>query len=222
MTQGFKQHENIDYRLIYSSVVKSSTIRIVLSLAVNRSYKLRQLNVKNAFLQGELLETIFISQPPGFQDSKNPEVVCHLNKAIYGLKQTLKAWYLRLSNFLILNDFQNRQADTSLFIYNKNNILIWVIVYVDDHLIITENNSDKVETFIKHLSNDFRCRDLGILKFFLGMEVIHKYDGLLDMNQSRRYALNILGKNNMLNCKPCKCPVWLYSQVQDCQEMRVP
>jgi len=73
-------------------------------------------------------------------------------------------------------------------------------------LIIIGNNSNEVEKFIKHLCQEFRCRDLGLLNFFLRMEVVHNFDGSLELNQSR-YAINILSKNNMLNCKPCKYPV---------------
>lgn len=151
--------------------------------------------MKNAFLQGELKETIHIAQPPGYQT--NPDLVCRLHKAIYRLKQVPKSWYTRLSGFLILNDFNNNMTDTSQFVYKKDRIIIWLIIYVDD-LIITGNNELEVENFINHLCQEFKCRDLRIPKSFLGMEVIHNFDGSLDKNQSR-YAFDILAKYNMLN-----------------------
>lgn len=104
-----------------------------------------------------------------------------------------------------MNDFLNSTADSSLFVYNNDDIIIWMVVYVDD-LIITGNDSNEVEIFIKHLCSEFKCRDLCILQFLLVMKIIHNFDDSLDMNQTR-YALDILSKNNMLNCKACKSPV---------------
>lgn len=109
----------------------------------------------------------------------------------------------RLRNFLILSDFINSYADTSLFFYNKDDIIIWIVIYIDDTLIITRNNYKEIES-----CSEFKCKDLGTLKYFWGMEVIKIFDGSININQSR-CALEILSKHDMLNCQPSKSPVLL-------------
>lgn len=113
-------------------MVKSSTLRVVLSLAVANGWKLRQLDFNNAFLNGKLDEDVYMSQPPGYVDNKFPHYVCKLNKAIYGLKQAPRAWNNTLKSTLISWGFVNARSDTSLFIYRSCNVMILLLVYVDD------------------------------------------------------------------------------------------
>lgn len=96
----------------------------MLSLDVNRGYKLRQIDVKKVFLQGTLQETIHIAQPLGYVDTNKPDFICKLDKNIYGLMQDPNVWYSRLREFLHFNDFMNNNFDTSIFVYNKDEILI--------------------------------------------------------------------------------------------------
>jgi histone deacetylase 1/2 len=119
VAKGYKQRYGIDYEDTFSPVVKALTIRLVLSLAVSKGWTLRQLGVHNAFLHSILVEELFMRQPPGFEDKKNPHYVCKLDKALYGLKQAPRAWYSRLSGKLQKLGFVPSKAGTSLFYYKR-------------------------------------------------------------------------------------------------------
>lgn len=204
VAQGFSQVPGIDYSQTFSPVVKASTVRIVLSLAVLNNWKLHQLDVNNAFLNGELHELVYMEQPPGFQDPTLPHHVCRLNKALYGLKQAPRAWFHRLSTFLIASGFVCSKADTSLFVFKRDSCILYLLVYVDD-LILTGNQEAVIQSFITKLHDTFAIKDLGRLNFFLGLEVIYTDTGLF-LSQSK-YAHDILQRAALLEAKPTTTPL---------------
>jgi Reverse transcriptase (RNA-dependent DNA polymerase) len=144
LAKGYTKTYGIDYHETFAPVAKMNTVRILLSIAVNNGWTLHQMDIKNAFLQGTLEEEVYINLPPGHRKENVPNFVCRLKKSIYGLKQSPRAWYGKLSNFLISCNFKISGADSSLFIKNNFNGITIVLVYVDD-LIITGDNQVKID-----------------------------------------------------------------------------
>ena len=119
---------------------------------MSRGWSLRQLDVQNAFLHGVLEEEVYMKQPPGFEDKNKPSHICRLDRSLYGLKQAPRAWYSRLSTKLQQLGFTPSKSDTSLFIYNKSNTAIFVLIYVDN-IIVTSSSNDTVTTLLKDLNS---------------------------------------------------------------------
>jgi hypothetical protein len=176
----------------------------VLSLAVARGWCLRQLDVQNAFLHGILEEEVYMKQPPGFEKDNTAHLVCKLDKALYGLKQAPRAWYSRLSTKLISLGFKASKSDTSLFIYQKGGISIYMLIYVDD-IIVTASSEEAVAALLRDLKEEFALKDLGNLHYFLGIEVKWNKEGIT-LSQSK-YACDILSRVGMTNCKPVTTPL---------------
>jgi hypothetical protein len=210
VAKGFKQRYEIDYEDTFSPVVKATTIRIVLSVAVSRGWCLRQLDVQNTFLHGVLEEEVFMSQPPGYEDPAFPNHVCKLDKTIYGLKQAPRAWYSRLSTKLLQLGFEISKGDTSLFIYVKGKITIFLLIYVDD-IIVTSSSSEAITSLLFDLRSDFALKDLGDLHYFLGIEVKKVKDGGILLIQ-KKYAAHILAKADMSKCKTVGTPLPMSEQ----------
>lgn len=182
----------------------STTIRIILGLAVNRDWHVRQIDVNTAFLQGHLKEEVFMSQPPGFQDPSKPTHVCHLRKALYGLKQAPRAWYSELKTYLTTIGFRNSLSDTSLFILKHNGDYVYLLVYVDD-ILVTGGSPTLVQQIIDAIARKFSIKDMGNLGYFLGIEAIRSSRGLHLMQ--RKYIIDLLTKTNMLNAKHVPTPL---------------
>jgi hypothetical protein len=187
--KGFKQWYGIDYEDTFSLVVKMATIKNILSIVVSRGWCLRQLDVQNTFLYGVLEEDVYMKQPPGYVDSWLPQHICKLDKALYGLKQAPWAWYSKLSTRLVQLGFVISKADMSLFIYNKNNIVLYLLLYVDD-IVVTSSSANAVTPLLQDLRSNFAIKDLGDLHYFLGIQVIKKNDGII-LSQEK-YAVEIL------------------------------
>jgi len=140
--KGFHQRPGLDYTQTFSHVVKPTTVRLVLLVALQNNWPLRQLDVNNAFLYGSLSEEVYMQQPSRFIDPTKPHHVCRLRKSIYGLKQAPRAWFQTLCKFLYDYGFVNSKSDPSLFIFRNNGIVLYALVYVDN-IIITGNTIAK-------------------------------------------------------------------------------
>ena len=174
----FIQRPGVDFDETFSPVVKLATVRTVLSLALTRHWPIHQLDVKNAFLHGNLTETVYCQQPSGFEDPVHPDFVCLLKKSIYGLKQAPRAWYSRMATFLLSIGFVEAKSDTSLFVYQRGSDRAYLLLYVDD-IVLTASSSDLLRRIISALQREFAMKDLGELHHFLGMHVQRSGDGLL-------------------------------------------
>jgi len=204
VAQGFTQTYGIDYKETFAPVAKMNTIRTLLSVAINHGWFLSQMDVKNAFLHGDLQEEVYMKLPPGHPQSNDPQLVCKLHKSIYGLKQSPRAWYVKLSTVLTELGFTRSNADHSLFVRTKPDERLVVLIYVDD-LIVTGNNHAAITTLKSILHQRFAIKDLGVLKYFLGIEMATSHKGLF-LNQ-RKYVLDLLREADMLDCKLAKTPL---------------
>jgi hypothetical protein len=144
------------------------TIRLLLAYACSKNIKVYQMNVKSAFLNGELEEEVYIEQPEGFQLSENADYVCKLKKALYGLKQPPKAWYSRLDKYLQQEGFRKGSADINLYIKVSQGNILLIEVYVDD-IIFGSDDGRLSKKFAKDMQNEFEMSLLGELSFFLGL-----------------------------------------------------
>ena len=139
-----------------------------------------------------------MKQPPGFEDPRFPHHICKLDKSLYGLKQAPRAWYSRLSSKLQDLGFIPSKADTSLFLYNKSGITIFILVYVDD-IIVASSSDEATSVLLQTLSTHFALKDLGDLHFFLSIKVRKKQGGSI-LTQAK-YASELLAKLGMNKCK---------------------
>lgn len=161
------------------------------------------MDVHNAFLHGDLTEEVYMKLPPGFQSADSTKV-CRLRKSLYGLRQSPRCWFEKLSAALQEYGFEQCRSDYSLFTYTKGTTRIQILIYVDD-LIITGNQPAAVEFFKKYLASCFKMKDLGLLKYFLGIEVARNKTGMY-LSQ-RKYALEIIDDAGLLGSKPATFPM---------------
>ena len=169
VARGFSQKEGIDYDETFAPVARYSSIRAIISLASVMGWKLHQMDVKTAFLNGEIEEEVYIEQPEGFELHEKGSHVCKLKKALYGLKQAPRAWYARIDNYLQSFGFFKSIADSNLYIrFVKNQPLI-LVLYVGDPFLTREEHL--IAQCKRELAAKFEMKDLGLLHYFLGLEV---------------------------------------------------
>nr|GEW37421.1 hypothetical protein [Tanacetum cinerariifolium] len=204
VTKGFRQQSGIDFHETFSPVVKSITIRAVLSLAVFNDWPLRQLDIQNAFLHGNLKEQVYMKQSSGFIDPQRPTHVCLLHISLYDLKQAPHAWFERLSKALFDLGFKGSKTDPSLFIYSCGDTLLYILIYVDD-IIVTCNNNGTIDNITCQLEFAFSLKDLGPLNYLFRIEIVpHVSDTLLSQ---KKYILELLQSAGLSNCNPVSSPL---------------
>lgn len=200
---GNHQVEGVDFTETFAPVAKMVTMRIFLALAAAKRWELHQMDVHNAFLHGDLQEEVYMKMPPGFEVQRLG-VVCKLQKSLYGLKQASRCWFAKLSTALKRYGFIQSYSDNSLFVLQRGGTQINVLVYVDD-LLISRNDHDSIQKFKAYLNNCFHMKDLGVLKYFLGIEVARSPTGIYLCQ--RKYTLDILSEVGMLGAKLARFPV---------------
>ncbi|GJU00696.1 ribonuclease H-like domain-containing protein [Tanacetum coccineum] len=212
VANGITQVEGVDVDETFSPVVKLGTIRTVLSLAISRHWLVHQLDVKNAFLHGDLAETVYMHQPPGFRDPEHPDYVCLLQRSLYGLKQAPRAWFQRFAAYITTVGFTPSRCDSSLFIYRQGDDTAFLLLYVDD-IVLTASSDRLLQQIIASLHREFSMTDLGALNYFLGISVTRDSSGMF-LSQ-RKYAMEILELAHMVGCNSSQTPVDTESKLGD-------
>ena len=151
-------------------------MKTLLDISAVKGWHLVQLDVNNAFLNGDLHEEVYMQLPQGFHNNKG-NVVCKLNKSLYGLKQASRQWNAKFCSVIKQLGFKQSNADYSLFTRKFNNTFIALVVYVDD-ILIASNNVQEVEALKVSLDQHFKLKDLGGLKYFLGLEIARSVKGI--------------------------------------------
>jgi hypothetical protein len=181
-------------------VVRLETVRLLLAFAANEGWHVRHMDVKSFFLNGELQEQVFVSQPPGFIVNNEEHKVLCLNKALYGLRQALRAWYSKFDASLAELGFQRGEAEHAVYTRGGGDMHLIVGVYADD-LIITGGNSSELMQFKERMKSKFQMTDLGKLHFYLRLEVNQSSEGITVSQSS--YAMKILSAAGLIGCNPC-------------------
>ncbi|KAK2418425.1 putative mitochondrial protein [Trifolium repens] len=205
VAKGYTQVHGQDYSDTFSPVAKMASVRLFLAMAAMKHWPLFQLDIKNAFLHGDLEEEIYMEQPPGFVAQGECNLVCKLRKSLYGLKQSPRAWFGRFSKVLQQFGMVRCEADHSVFTKcSSSNKYIYLVVYVDD-IVITGDDNEGINSLKQHLFQNFQTKDLGPLRYFLGIEVAQSKSGIAI--SQRKYALDILEETGLTDCKPVDTPM---------------
>ena len=179
---GNKQEYGVDYEETFAPVAKMTMIRTILAIAASQSWRLHQMDVKNAFLHGDLKEKIYMKLPSSMTTS-SPHDVCKLRHSLYGLKQAPCTWFEKFHSTLLSFNFTQSQYDSSLFLHTSTLGIVILLVYVDD-IIITGTDCGLITKLQQLLHATFHMKDLGQLTYFLGLEVHYRSHGLF-VNQHK-------------------------------------
>jgi len=206
VTKGYIQIEGVNYSENFSPTAKLTTLRCLLTIAATRNWFTHQLDVLNAFLHGTLHEIIYMDLPLEHH-RQGENIVCRLNKSLYGIKQTSHTWFSTFSHMIKSIRFQQSKTDYSLFTRQNNSSFTALLIYVDD-ILLTGNDLTEIQHVKDCLLQQFRIKDLGDLKYFLGTEFSRSKAGIY-MSQ-RKYALDILQDIGLTGARPDKSPMEQY------------
>jgi hypothetical protein len=204
VARGFSQEEGIDYEETIAPVARLEAIKILLAFYVAKRFKLYQMDVKSAFLNGVLEEEVYVRQPPGFENEKYPHRVYKLRKALYGLKQAPRAWYGMLRGFLFERGFEMGKVDQTLFLLRQGRDILIVQVYVDD-IVFGGSSNSLIARFVEDMSREFEMSMMGELQFFLGLQIKQSKEGTF-VHQAK-YTKDIVRKYKMEDSKAMTTPM---------------
>lgn len=204
VAKGYIQRHGIDFEEVFAPVARIETIRFIIGLAASNGWEIHHLDVKTAFLHGDLKENVYVTQPEGFVVSGSEHKVYKLNKALYGLRQAPRAWNEKLNKVLEGLRFVKCSKEPSLYRKQVKEELLLVAVYVDD-LLVTGTDRVMIVEFKGEMSKIFEMSDLGLLTYYLGIEVIQHKNGIT-LHQER-YAKRILQETGMSDCNAVLTPM---------------
>src|SRR5438270_2731243 len=198
VAKGYSQTYGIDYDETFAPVAKMSTVRMLVFCAANFGWPLHQVDIKNAFLHGDLQEEVYVEMPPGFGTQQTTGKVCRLKKSLYGLKQSPRAWFDRFRQAMCKVGYKQSNGDHTMFYKHENGRITILSVYVDD-IIITGDDKKEIRMLKYYLAEEFEVKDLGELKYFLGIEIARGPRGIV-LSQ-RKFMLDLLNEICMMGCK---------------------
>ncbi|GJZ68537.1 retrovirus-related pol polyprotein from transposon TNT 1-94 [Tanacetum coccineum] len=204
ISKGYCEEEGINFEESFAPVARIEAIRIFIANAANKNVRIYQMDVKMAFLNGELRKVVYVSQPEGFVDQDKPNHVYMLKKALYGVKKAPCAWYHMLSSFLLSQEFFKGAVDPTLFTRKAGHDILLVKIYVND-IIIASTNPAMCDEFSNLMTFKFKMSMMGKMSFFLGLQISQSPKGIF-INQSN-YALEIIKKYGMLSSDPVDTPM---------------
>jgi hypothetical protein len=206
VAQGYSQRRGIDYEETFSPVVRFESVRTVIALSVHKNLIIHHLDVKTAFLNGELSEDVYMNQPTGFIENGKENYVCRLKKSIYGLKQSPRCWNTALDCQLKKMNFMQTDADPCIYVSLDSSGTIIIAVYVDDILIAGE--TEKCVAEVKHaIASRFEVTDMGELHYFLGVKIVRdRNNGSVWLGQPA-YSTSIMQQFDMQDAKTRKTPL---------------
>jgi len=204
VAKAYVQRHGVDFEEVFALVARIETVRLIIALAASNGWEIHHLDVKTAFLHGELREDVYVSQPEGFTNKESKEKVYKLHKALYGLRQAPRAWNTKLNEILKELKFKKCHKEPSLYRKQEGENILVVAVYVDD-LLVTGSNLDIILNFKKGMAGKFEMSDLGKLTYYLGIEVLQSKDGIT--LKQERYAKKILEEAGMSKCNAVNTPM---------------
>jgi hypothetical protein len=210
VTKGYVQKEGIDFNEVFVPVARLESVRLLLAIAAHHSWEVHHMDVKSTFLNGDLKEVVYVQQRPGFINDNNPDKVLRLHKALYGLRQAPRAWNAKLDNTLLSLGFKRCASKHGMYTRGKTKQRLIVGVYVDD-LIITGGNMQVLGSFKKEMCKTFKMSDLGVLSYYLGIEVLQSRDAITICQGA--YAKKILDTAGLEESNPSRTPMELRLQL---------
>ena len=206
VAKGFTQREGIDYNETFSPVSSKDSFRIIMALVAHFDLELHQMDVKTAFLNGEIDETIYMEQPENFVTGDLKSMVCKLKKSLYGLKQSPCLWYHKFHKIISSFSFVMNPADKCIYHKFSGSKYIFLVLYVDDILLATNDLNLLCDTK-KFLSNNFEMKDLGNASYVLGIQIYRdRSKDILGLSQ-KGYIEKLLQRYGMQDCKPLDTPI---------------
>jgi len=206
VAKRFTQKDDIDYKETFSPVSKKDSFRIIMALVAHYALELHQKDVKNAFLNGNLEEDVYMDQPVGFAEEGKEHMVCKLKRSIHGLKQASRQWYLKFNDTIVSFGFKENTVDWCIYLKVSGSKFIFLILNVDDILLATNDLGLLGETK-RFLSNNFEMKDMGETYYVIGIEIFcDRSQGLLGLSQNA-YINKVLERFRMDKCLASPVPI---------------
>ena len=208
VAKGYSQEEGVDYEETYSY----TSIRTVLAIANYLDLELHQMDVQTAFLNAELQEEIYMVQPDGYVEQGKEDLVCKLNKSLYGLKQSSRCWFKTMDSFLKESGYEQCKSDSCLYVRRVGDDMVIIALYVDD-ILIASNNKKMLRKEKVALKERFNMKDMGEAHYCLGIQILRDRANKKMLLHQTRYLTNLLEKYNICNCKEISTPQELGSRL---------